>query len=336
MKIVFFQRKPQAGANFSLEGFFEGLRAALPSRNEIEVSICSRFSRGIFTRLYLIIEAWWRARGDVFHVSGDVHFLTYLLPRRKTVLTVLDVGFMDRTSGLRRALLRLFWLTLPCLCAARITVISEATKKELLKWVRIPKDKISVIPVFISDAFQVSETPKQFNTKSPVLLQVGTKPNKNLERVIDAIEGKIWVLEIVGILTDQQRVLLNAKGIKFRNSVSLSESELVARYQQCDVVVFASTYEGFGMPILEAQATGKPVITSKILSMPEVGGEGACYVDPFRVDSIGAGIERIMADREYREDLVRKGHANVERFSRESIAAEYLKLYAIIGRTTNV
>jgi glycosyltransferase involved in cell wall biosynthesis len=90
------------------------------------------------------------------------------------------------------------------------------------------------------------------------------------------------------------------------------------------------------MPILEAQATGKPVITSKILSMPEVGGEGACYVDPFRVDSIGAGIERIMADREYREDLVRKGHANVERFSRESIAAEYLKLYAIIGRTTNV
>lgn len=319
------------GANFSLEGFFDGLRTALPAGCEIEVAICSRYSSGILNRLFLIIEAWQRASGDVFHVTGDVHFLTFLLPRRKTILTVLDVGFMVRTKGLRRALLRFFWLTLPCRMAGHITVISEATRAELMKWVRISGEKVNVIPVFVSEAFSPAETTSKFDEERPIILQVGTKPNKNLERVIESLAGRSCLLDIVGILSEGQKKLLSYHNIDFRNCVGLEEAGIVEKYRECDLVVFASTYEGFGMPILEAQATGKAVVTSNILSMPEVGGEGACYVDPFCVNSIRAGIDRIVVDPDYREGLVRKGFANVRRFSRESIAADYMDLYQRMG-----
>jgi glycosyltransferase involved in cell wall biosynthesis len=93
------------------------------------------------------------------------------------------------------------------------------------------------------------------------------------------------------------------------------------------MVVFVSTYEGFGLPIVEANATGRPVITSNICSMPEIAGSAACLVDPSDCSSIRQGILRVMNDDGYRAGLVAMGFDNVKRFRASLIAAQYAELY---------
>lgn len=93
------------------------------------------------------------------------------------------------------------------------------------------------------------------------------------------------------------------------------------------MVVFASLYEGFGLPILEAQAMGRPVITSNFGAMKEAAGEGALFVDPYSVESIRAAILRIKNEPRLREELVRKGLENVERFRPVAIAERYAEIY---------
>jgi glycosyltransferase involved in cell wall biosynthesis len=93
------------------------------------------------------------------------------------------------------------------------------------------------------------------------------------------------------------------------------------------MVVFASTYEGFGLPIVEANATGRPVVTSNIFSMPEVAGDAGCFVDPFDASSIRAGIVRVVEDEAYRQGLIKKGFKNVKRFRADAIAHQYAELY---------
>jgi glycosyltransferase involved in cell wall biosynthesis len=93
------------------------------------------------------------------------------------------------------------------------------------------------------------------------------------------------------------------------------------------MLVFASIYEGFGLPIVEAQATGRPVVTSTTCSMPEVAGSAACLVNPFDVASIREGIVKVIDDQAYRDELVRLGFENVKRFRADYISAQYGKIY---------
>jgi glycosyltransferase involved in cell wall biosynthesis len=106
---------------------------------------------------------------------------------------------------------------------------------------------------------------------------------------------------------------------------------MVQSYVECDMLAFPSTYEGFGMPILEAQAVERPVVTSSVASMPEVAGEGACLVDPFDVASIRAGVLRVMHDAAYRQSLVVAGRRNCARFSPREIAEAYARVYREIA-----
>ena len=93
------------------------------------------------------------------------------------------------------------------------------------------------------------------------------------------------------------------------------------------MVMFASLYEGFGLPILEGQAVGRPVITSKLYSMPEVGGDGGCYIDPHNVNDIRKAVERVISDEGFRKKLVFNGLKNVEKYKPSNIAGQYAELY---------
>ena len=107
----------------------------------------------------------------------------------------------------------------------------------------------------------------------------------------------------------------------------LTDEELVQAYRSCDMVVFASLYEGFGLPILEAQAMGRPVITSNFGAMREAAGDGALLVDPYSVEAIREAVLRIKREPALREDLIAKGRENAERFRAEAVAARYAELY---------
>jgi glycosyltransferase involved in cell wall biosynthesis len=106
----------------------------------------------------------------------------------------------------------------------------------------------------------------------------------------------------------------------------VDEDDLPKIYNLADLLLFPSLYEGFGLPILEAQACGCPVLTSNVTSCPEVAGDGAHIVDPYSVDEIRDGILKIIKDNNYKEQLIKKGFENIKRFSWEKSARKILEL----------
>ena len=172
-----------------------------------------------------------------------------------------------------------------------------------------------------------THVPKSFNIKNPMILQVGTTANKNIERLIEAIDGINCQLNIVGFLAEALIVKLQKHSINYLNFTDLTEEEIVEQYINCDIVSFVSTYEGFGMPIVEANATGRVVITSNLFSMPEVASNAAHIVDPYNIVDIKEGFLRIINDADYREGLIKKGLKNCKRFDGDEIANKYLQLY---------
>jgi glycosyltransferase involved in cell wall biosynthesis len=323
VKVTYYHRKPLPGCH-SIEKLFSIVRAALPPSICYSISTAAFSSKGFFRRLYICLEAAWR-QGDVNHVTGDIHFVTEFLNRKKTILTIHDCVMLERLRGIRKAVLFYFWYWLPEKRSALITVVSESTKKEVLRYLRCDPAKIRVVHNCISPEF--CPCPREFNDACPTILQIGTSENKNLTRVAESLEGIRCHLRIIGMLSTEQKRVLERHKIDYTNAADIPDEELLRNYEECDLVVFASTYEGFGLPIIEGNAVGRSVVTSNVYSMPEVAGEAACIVDPYDVESIRAGILRIIQDPEYRLELVRKGFNNVDRFRPQAVTAEYVKLY---------
>src|SRR5258708_13779394 len=156
-------------------------------------------SSGFINRVRIGIEAR-RYQGEVNHVTGDIHFITLFLKRKKTVLTIHDLGFLNHRFFLSRFVLKLFWLDLPLRNCSVITTVSEATRSEILNKTKIDALRVKVIYNPVSKLF--SPSPKSFNKEEPVILQIGSKYNKNVLRLIEALAGIKCKLEIVGEVDD--------------------------------------------------------------------------------------------------------------------------------------
>lgn len=328
MKVVHFHRRRRPTGNYSIEGFYSNVRNELKDRIDIEYVELPFYSNGIFRRFFNCIYAAFK-QGDVNHVTGDVNYLNLFLKKNKTIVTILDCGLLESTNGLARKFYKYFWFTLPVKKSRYIVAISEATKNEILKYIDCDPDKINVIHVSVSPMYVKSE--KDFNKTKPVILHIGTADNKNLIRHMRAVTGLSCKLVIIGELKDWFAQDLKARKIEFENFVNISEEELVQKYKDCDILFFASLYEGFGMPIVEANAVGRPVITSNILSMPEVAGDAALLVDPFNHTDIRNGIIKIINDDDFRNELVKIGYHNVKRFEINEISNKYYELYKSIS-----
>lgn len=264
---------------------------------------------------------------DVYHVTGHVHFIALVLPGRKTVLTIHDLRFLRDRRGLRRRVLKKLLLDFPVKRLNYITAISEATKREILAQTRCAADKITVIENPL-DEFFLADAQKEFDAVCPNILQIGTTDNKNLFNLIRAVEGLKCRLTIVGLLDEQTENLLRRKSIRFENKANLTVEAVKDEYEKADLVAFCSLYEGFGLPIIEAQAMQTPVVTSNISPLKEVAGAGAVLVNPLDYKSIRAGIARIIEDENLRETLRLEGLENIKRFRPRAVAEKYETLYA--------
>ena len=322
-----FQRRPFVG-QMSIERLFAEVRQHLPVNIRCSVHVSPRPSKGLRDR-FANLRAAARQQGRVNHITGDVHYLALGIEGRRTLLTVLDCVLLERLRGLKRTLFRWLWYTLPVRRSALVSVISESTRCELLRHVNCDPFKVRVVPCCVSSHFVRHERP--FKTGKPVILQVGTGANKNIDRASEALAGLKCHLRIIGGLGSEQRAVLDRHGVEYSNVELATDAEVIRAYQECDLVLFASTYEGFGLPIVEAQATGRPVVTSNLLSMPEVAGDAACLVDPFGAASIRAGVIRVITNTAYRQNLVAAGFKNVRRFEPRAIAAQYAALYSEIA-----
>jgi len=323
MQISYFFRHP-AQAFHSIEEQFFAIQKKLPAGFKFTNHFAKFPSQGLFKRIYIAAEAAFR-QSEVNHITGDIHFVAFFLRKSKTVLTIHDIGSILSGNPLKTAVLKLFWFTIPVKRVKYISVISEFTKKQLLKNLNISAQKIVVIPDCVSP--EITPFSKQFNVEKPTILQIGTKINKNLPNLFEALAGINCKLIIVGKLSDSQLFILKEKAIDYNNFVNISFTKVIALYRKCDVVSFVSTYEGFGVPILEAQATGRAVITAKRAPMQEVAGNGAALVNPDKPSEIRAALLKIIENTAWRESLIAAGFKNVKNYSAQNIAARYAALY---------
>lgn len=330
LSVVFLMRAPQE-RSFSIEAVFETVRAHLPPDINERVVTSAYPSRGFLPRLKGMLHARRACKGaDVIHMTGDAHFLVFLLPRRRVVLTVHDCEFLDRSSGVKRFILWLFWIWLPAHRVRTITVVSQESKRQLLKWLDIDPERIEVIENPLSKTLGQDNRP--FDAAHPRILMIGNGPHKNIDRVAQALAGLPVRLEVIGRLPQDRLTRLQADGLAVTARHDLSDAELAQAYAQADILMFPSLAEGFGLPILEAQSVGRPVITSDRSPMRDVAGPGALLVDPEDPNEIRRAVERLVADADLRETLVQAGLRNIARFTPQAAAAQYADLYRRIAK----
>lgn len=331
-KILYIERK--LSESVSIEKVFRQIAASLSKikfQTEFEQvpfdnDTISTFKNLLFYR---------KSKADIYHITGHVHYVGLILPKERTVLTIHDLRILYMRKGFRRYILKKLLFDLPIAKLKYITAISEETKREIVYHTKCSPEKIRVIqnPLPIRP---ISEKGESFNTKCPRILQIGTTSNKNLDNLIKALENIECELVIIGRLDSEIRKLLAEKQINFENKINLDDDEIRNEYDKADIVTFCSTYEGFGMPIIEAQAMRTPVVTSNLSPMKEVAGEAAVLVDPYNVSSIEDGILQIIKDEKLRDDLIEKGINNIKRFEPSFIAELYENLYREIIKSENL
>ena len=321
-KIVYVERRP--GPLVSIEKAFREIARNLPARLAIEFQQMPygwRVYEAVRNLLfYKPVDA------DLYHITGHVHYIAFRLPPERTVLSILDVRFVLFNSGLRRWVLKKLYLDLPIRRMRYVTTISEKVKEEIVELTGCSPGKIRVLQMPLLSHL-ASGDGRPFNSESPRILQVGTMVNKNVPRLVESIRGIACTLIIVGDLSDEVRASLRNNQVHFENYVGIPDEELRSLYEGADMVTFCSTYEGFGMPIIEAQAMRKPLITSNISPLKDVAGDGAFLIDPFSVASIRSGIETIIRDADVRQRVIQAGIVNAQKYSADRVGAEYGAFY---------
>ncbi|MHB1949262.1 MAG: glycosyltransferase family 4 protein [Gammaproteobacteria bacterium] len=209
--------------------------------------------------------------------------------------------------------------------AHKILTISEYSKETIMEWANVPAEKIAVVSCGISE--NLTPHGARYQPGYPYLLHVGnTKSHKNVARLLTAfavakIDSGIRIL-LTGEKTPELSEIIKNHRLEKRVIFSglISESQLAEYYRGALAVTFPSLYEGFGLPVLEAMACGTPALTSDATSLPEVAGDAAILINPYEVESIMQGIEKIISDNSLRNNLIKKGLERVKLFSWDKTA----------------
>lgn len=318
------------GSFVSIEKVFNSIINAVVKENDLFVnnSFVKAFKFWPIGVVYNILRYCFKSythKDKIFHITGDVQYIACLMNPQNTILTIHDVVPLHnpRVPWYSKKLCYWLWYYFPLKRLRMITCISYATKQDLLSFFPWAKAKIRVIVNPVDETFIY--TPKTINVTSPRILHIGTRENKNLLRVISALNGRACHLRIVGILNKEQQNALTDNSVEYSNVFGLSEEQIIQEYKDADLISFPSTFEGFGMPIIEGQAIGRPVVTSGIEPMVSIAGGAAIIVNPYDVESIRMGL--CWHTEEELQQIIEKGLQNVKKYSITSVANEYMKLY---------
>jgi len=320
-------------------------RENLPIANKNFIHNVLIKSKRLWTLFWLSLEMM-KKKIDVLFVPS--HVLPLIRPKL-SVITIHDVAFRylrNAYSSFQYNYLN--WSTKYAVRhASKIIVPSNATKNDLVNFFKCPEEKIVVIPhgftkskiseETIEKQFSESDLFKNFriNKEMKFVLFVGRlESKKNLERLVQAFKK---FLEKNG---DFYLVLAGKRGLgfdKILNTVNhlgisdkvimpgyVTEEEKAALMKYCRLFAFPSLYEGFGFPILEAFSYLKPVLTSRVSCLPEVGGDCAYYIDPYDVQIIADGLDKLANDTKYIEEIYAKGFERLSLFSWEDCAKKTL------------
>ena len=294
-----------------------------------------------------LLNEYARLPGELRRGGFDV-FLgpSNFLPVRKvlpSVLVIHDLSYYvqpERCPWLRRQ----YWYAMTARSVAladRIITDSENSRRDIARFFPGAEGRTVTVPLGVHPRFRRLEGPRRpgaaerAGITAPYVLFVGTlEPGKNVARVIEAFDG------IADDLPGHELVLLGDKGwlyegifeaaararhrdrIRFLGHVP--DEDVVDFMNHCELLVFPSLYEGFGLPPLEAMACGAPVLASTAASLPEVLGDAALLVDPYSVDELAAGMARVLLDPELRGELRARGLERAARFTWERTADETL------------
>lgn len=267
-----------------------------------------------------------KANYDLFHITGDVYHLWAFLPWNKTLMTVHDIGmYKNHPWSLKRWLFVFSSIYLPSFLIKSITCVSKLTKSDLIDILKIKPNKLTIIENPLS--IKLNRFDKPFNTQRPVILQIGTGWHKNLDTLIQSVKGFDCILDIIGKPDESLITEMKDNGIQFKISHSLTEKELKDHYENSDILFFVSRSEGFGLPIIEAQTVGRPVVTSEEEPTRTVAGDGAILLSPNDPISIREALEALRNNESLRKTIITRGFENAKKYSPAKIALQYLEHY---------
>jgi glycosyltransferase involved in cell wall biosynthesis len=246
---------------------------------------------------------------------------------KNQIITIHDLSFYENRKWFSRSYAFFYSFVTPILAktARKIITVSNFSKNEILKYLKVDEEKIEVVFNAVAtnlevnlETYKMSSQIKSIVKDKYILAVCSIDPRKNLQRLIDGfIELNLdgFKLVLVGKTSKHFNVKLisNSDSVVFTGF--LSDSDLCVLYKKCQFFVYPSLYEGFGIPPLEAMKNGCPVIVSNIPSLKEVCEDAAIYVDPFDVQSIKNGIMRLINQPLLQEELRLKGNSRSDFFS---------------------
>ena len=287
-----------------------------------------------------------RERVDVFHAP---HYVLPPLVRCPSVVTIHDCIHLMFPQYLPNRLASTYARSLMWNAthrAAHVLTVSEASKRDILRFFRIPPDRITVVHNALDERFgtapgdvDLHRVRERFQLHDPFVLYVGNiKPHKNVERLIEAFAlvrtgplAHVKLLIIGDEISKYPTLRRTVHRLKLHKHVRflgfVDDRTLAALYRLATVFAFPSLYEGFGLPPLEAMASGTPVVTSNVSSLPEVVGDAAVLVEPEDVNAIAHGLRKVLLDESLRAELRARGLARAAEFSWARSVATIHRIY---------
>ena len=301
----------------------------------------------IFWENVLLARKFAKDKLDLIHIPG------FAGPRCKTkikrVTTVHDLIGMIYPENL--SLVSKFywqkWLPACVKVSDFIIADSENTKKDIIRLLHFPPESIKTVYLAVDTKFkpmqkstEMREVLKKYGIDRRFILHVGTvEPRKNISGLIEGFsrylresKEKDTLLVLAGKKGwDYNNCLTKVAGCGLKGKVVfcdyVSDADLPVLYNCCEVFVYPSFYEGFGLPVLEALSCAVPVICSRVSSLPEIAGDAAVFIDPTNVSTITIALKSLLKDAILRAELSEKSIAQSRKFSREKTVSETIAVY---------